>query len=114
MSTTSHAVAGTRILTETTCWACEGSGLVAKPPGSRKSWNCETCEGKKVTRRAVTLTELRDALDWAPRGKESTLRAQTIEFAACRLSASLGGQTISAETAQAIIDLNAVIHEGLP
>lgn len=54
----------TRVLTETTCFACAGKGWV--PDKSKKGhvWDCPTCKGQKVTRRAVTLAELRNALAW--------------------------------------------------
>ena len=65
---TSHDLAETRILTETTCFDCYGRGYVPdKDPAKRGHvWDCPKCSGKKVTRRAVTLAELRDALTWAP------------------------------------------------
>jgi len=40
-------------------------------------------------------------------------RYYAVELAACKLAASLGGQAISDSTAQAIIDLNAILNEGI-
>jgi hypothetical protein len=78
---TPHVLAETRILTETTCFACAGKGWVPDKDTVRKPghvWDCPTCNGKKVTHRAVSLAELRDALQWAP-GRAETNAAKDID-----------------------------------